>query len=129
MNWLKRAACLGSSTETFYSEDRPFDAIRICQTCPVKSECFEYAIKHEDFGVWGGTTEEERRKYRKRYKISLESLDDKRAPTHASCGTETGYQNLRQYWHRNKDKSRPHCPACYQAHQNTLIYDRKYNQR
>ena len=61
MNWLKRAACLGSSTETFFEEDRSLEAIAICQLCPVKSDCFEYAIKHEDYGVWGATTEEERR--------------------------------------------------------------------
>ena len=125
MKWLKRAACLGSSTETFYLEDRPLDALMICSICPVKSECFEYAIKHEEYGVWGGSTEQDRRTYRKTYGISIQTLDRKAPiPDHGSCGTETGYQNLRQYWHKHKDKPRPNCPACTQAHQNSLVYDR-----
>ena len=127
MNWLKRAACLGSDTEIFYSEDRPFDAIKICHMCPVRSECFEYAVKYEENGIWGGSTEKERRAYRTKYKLTLQTLHKKPPiPRHASCGTEVGYQNLRQYWHRNKDKPRPYCEPCYQAHQNSLIYDRKF---
>lgn len=127
MKWLKRAACMGSSTETFYQEDRPLDALLICDVCTVKSECFEYAIKHEEYGVWGGSTESDRREYRKTYGVTIQSLDRRPVvPPHQSCGTETGYQNLRQYWHKNKDKPRPNCKPCNQAHQNSLVYDRKY---
>jgi len=126
MSWFKRAACLGSSTETFFEEDRSLEAIAICQLCPVKSDCFEYAIKHEDYGVWGATTEEERRAYRATFGLELKPLGVKPRfiPKHASCGTETGYQNIRQWWARNKDKPRPHCEPCFIAHQDTLIYDR-----
>ena len=37
-------------------------AKRICALCPLKQQCAEYAIlANEEFGIWGGTTPEERR--------------------------------------------------------------------
>lgn len=130
MSWFKRAACLGLSTDTFFEEDRSLEAIAICQLCPVKSDCFEYAVKFEDYGVWGATTEQQRREYRAKYGLELQSLNEKKSiPKHASCGTETGFQNLRQYWHKHKDQPRPHCEPCFQAHLNTLTYDRRFRSR
>ena len=38
-------------------------ARRICADCPSKSPCLEYALSHRiDHGVWGGTSERERRR-------------------------------------------------------------------
>jgi WhiB family redox-sensing transcriptional regulator len=47
-----------------------------CSGCPYKMRCFEYAIKNEDLlGIWGGTTEQERRQVRKgarvRFRVPL----------------------------------------------------------
>ena len=37
-------------------------AKRICQMCPVRADCLEHALtKPEMFGVWGGTSELDRR--------------------------------------------------------------------
>lgn len=36
-------------------------AIAICDRCPVKPECLEWALKHDEVGVWGGTSEATRR--------------------------------------------------------------------
>lgn len=37
-------------------------AARICDSCPVKVDCLADALDHhEEFGVWGGMTERERR--------------------------------------------------------------------
>jgi WhiB family redox-sensing transcriptional regulator len=34
----------------------------VCQVCPVKSECRDYALTiKEPYGIWGGLTETERR--------------------------------------------------------------------
>ena len=38
-------------------------ARRLCADCPVKAPCLEYAMaNHIDHGVWGGTSERERRR-------------------------------------------------------------------
>lgn len=31
-----------------------------CQTCPVKSECSQYAITYSEAGIWAGNTERDR---------------------------------------------------------------------
>jgi len=37
----------------------------ICKSCPVVKPCLEYSMRTvEKFGVWGGTSERERRKMR-----------------------------------------------------------------
>lgn len=38
-------------------------ARRVCAECPVRQECLEYALANRiDHGVWGGTSERERRR-------------------------------------------------------------------
>ena len=37
----------------------------ICRVCPVRLKCLEWAIEHHEFGIWGGTSERERRAIRK----------------------------------------------------------------
>jgi WhiB family transcriptional regulator, redox-sensing transcriptional regulator len=64
-DWQTRAACHAGDLEIFYSGE-PEDtraAIRMCRSCPVRRPCFEAAVdRGEQFGVWGGTTERERRR-------------------------------------------------------------------
>lgn len=65
LDWQTRAACRDVNIEMFYSGE-PDDtraAIRVCRSCPVRRPCFEAALaRGEVFGVWGGTTERERRR-------------------------------------------------------------------
>lgn len=44
----------------------------ICARCPHLEPCREWGIHHEEFGVWGGMTEQERRAYRINHEITLE---------------------------------------------------------
>lgn len=38
------------------------EIVRICEACPVRNMCAEYAIEQrEEFGIWGGTTPAQRR--------------------------------------------------------------------
>jgi WhiB family redox-sensing transcriptional regulator len=65
--WRKRAACRGIDAEIFYPEtDDEADAEAakaVCGVCPVRQACLEHALAHrEREGVWGGTTERERRR-------------------------------------------------------------------
>jgi WhiB family transcriptional regulator, redox-sensing transcriptional regulator len=44
---------------TTADEDR---AIATCRTCPVVTACLQFAVEHDQMhGVWGGTTEAQRR--------------------------------------------------------------------
>ena len=42
------------------------EAKAVCRTCEAQSACLEFALAtNQDSGVWGGTSEEERRKLRR----------------------------------------------------------------
>lgn len=70
--WASRAACLGSDPELFFpiassgpALEQIADAMAVCARCPVRTDCLSYALETgQDAGVWGGTSEEERRKIR-----------------------------------------------------------------
>jgi WhiB family transcriptional regulator, redox-sensing transcriptional regulator len=70
--WQQRAACRGEHAVAFFPPPhferkelrlaRERLAKAICRTCPVSSECLEYALSsQEPHGVWGGLNEVERR--------------------------------------------------------------------
>jgi WhiB family redox-sensing transcriptional regulator len=62
--WMEEGICNYENRKLFYSllirEQR--EAVKICQQCPIIDKCREYAIKNNEIGVWGGTTEKQRRK-------------------------------------------------------------------
>ena len=67
--WQERALCAQTDPEAFFPEKggSTREAKRICQGCEVRSECLEYALAHDErFGIWGGLSERERRKLKKR---------------------------------------------------------------
>jgi WhiB family redox-sensing transcriptional regulator len=67
--WAVFAACKEEMSLTFFPQNRQEErtALTICSTCPVVDECLDHAIEtNERFGVWGGTTERERRKLARR---------------------------------------------------------------
>lgn len=66
--WMERAACASSADpEAFFPDaGRPGHrtrlALRICAGCEVAEECLTFALRDPDLrGVWGGTTERQRR--------------------------------------------------------------------
>ena len=67
--WQERALCAQTDPEAFFPEKggSTREAKRICQGCEVRPECLEYALAHDErFGIWGGLSERERRKLKKR---------------------------------------------------------------
>lgn len=67
--WQERALCSQVDPEAFFPEEggSTREAKRICSRCEVKSECLEYALAHDErFGIWGGLSERERRKLKRR---------------------------------------------------------------
>ena len=67
--WQERALCAQTDPEAFFPEKggSTREAKRICSGCEVRAECLEYALGHDErFGIWGGLSERERRKLKKR---------------------------------------------------------------
>ena len=104
--WMAAAACNGLDTRWFFPErgEDVREARRICNGCPVRLQCLDYAlelnIKH---GIWGATSERKRRAMRRRKR------GGQRKPAGSNCGTVAGYSAHR----RRKEDA---CPACRAAH-------------
>ena len=65
--WMADGACIDYPHDWFFPE-RGCDVARaqsICDGCSVKAECLEYGMG-EHHGIWGGTSERERRRMRRR---------------------------------------------------------------
>lgn len=63
--WIEQAACRSAEIELFYSldEEDQREALAYCEVCPVRAACLDHAMTtREAFGVWGGTSETERRR-------------------------------------------------------------------
>lgn len=59
-----RAACAGVDPNTFFPEPggntTAARAKAICDNCPVRAACLQWAKAEKEEGIWGGTTQEER---------------------------------------------------------------------
>ena len=63
--WRDLARCRGVDPLIFHpvNDDDAGEAKAICELCPVREACLEYAIAaREKDGVWGGLTARERRR-------------------------------------------------------------------
>ena len=73
--WRDLASCRDTDPDLFFPVGTTGPAIEqiesakaVCRECLVQSECLEFALAtNQDSGVWGGTSEEERRQLRKQY--------------------------------------------------------------
>ena len=85
-NWRDAAACRDADPDLFFPIGTAGPALRqideakrICRACPAQTACLAWAIDHAvTSGVWGGTTEDERRAIRRpaeRTTISQEDHD------------------------------------------------------
>ena len=72
LDWQRDAACRGERAAAFYPPLKPEAkaerlareriAKAICHACPVRVECLEHAVVHDErYGIWGGLTDAERR--------------------------------------------------------------------
>lgn len=124
-DWKARGLCAQTDPDAFFPEKggATRDAKAVCAACEVRVQCLEYALdRDERFGIWGGTSEFERKKLRKGGKAPVSSAVPEQPalprPPHkggtppAPCGTETAFRRHR----RNKE---PVDSACTAAH---LVY-------
>ncbi|GAB3656425.1 WhiB family transcriptional regulator [Nocardioides korecus] len=67
--WQERGLCAQTDPEAFFPEKggSTREAKKVCLTCDVRQDCLEYALENDErFGIWGGLSERERRKLKKR---------------------------------------------------------------
>jgi hypothetical protein len=110
MEWYKDAECAGQPTDIFFppelDEDTDADeslsfnerraelarakraALKFCNKCKVVESCLQWATENDEDGIWGGTTQRQRRmavKAEKRAQLgNVDGMD--------SHGTESAYQ-------------------------------------
>ncbi len=69
MAWQEQALCAQTDPEAFFPEKggSTREAKRVCLSCEVRPDCLEYALAQDErFGIWGGLSERERRRLKKR---------------------------------------------------------------
>jgi WhiB family transcriptional regulator, redox-sensing transcriptional regulator len=101
--WREQAACKGVDPNLFFpgSGGVTDEAKRVCATCPVAGECLDYSLRTcQKLGIWGGTSESERRKLRR-------GIREIRGPV--PCGTVAG-------WARHKRRNEDVCDECRTAY-------------
>ena len=73
--WRQRASCRSVDPDLFFpvgttglAVEQIDSAKAVCQACPVNGACLEFALStNQDSGIWGGTSEEERRSLRRQW--------------------------------------------------------------
>lgn len=87
-----RCACATRSAATDPAarnvRQRAVLAIRICRTCPIETQCLDYALRHYVTGIWGGTTERQRQAIRRERGIVIQQ--------EINHGTPGGYRTHRR---------------------------------
>ncbi len=72
------AACHGIPTDMFCPRDEhPGDApaaVRICNRCPIRRACLDWAVTNDEQGIWGGTTDRQRAAIRRRTRTNVRTL-------------------------------------------------------
>ncbi|MEU9415966.1 WhiB family transcriptional regulator [Streptomyces sp. NPDC048272] len=75
MDWLHNAVCREEDPELFFPIGNTGPALlqieeakAVCRRrCPVMEQCLQWALESgQDFGVWGGLSEDERRAMKRR---------------------------------------------------------------
>jgi WhiB family redox-sensing transcriptional regulator len=73
--WRSEALCRDTDPELFFPIGTTGGALlqieqaqSVCHQCPVQADCLDFALTtNQDSGIWGGTSEEERRILRREY--------------------------------------------------------------
>lgn len=68
--WMVDGLCQQVDPDLWFPDTDPYQvqkAKAVCMSCPVMSECADYAItRYVPYGIWGGMTADDRVTYRRR---------------------------------------------------------------
>ncbi|WP_225833749.1 WhiB family transcriptional regulator [Streptomyces sp. NK08204] len=76
-DWREQAACRGTDPDLFFpvgttgpAAQQTQRAKKVCACCRVRERCLRWALDTgQSIGIWGGTTETERRALRRRVSV------------------------------------------------------------
>lgn len=79
LDWREDATCRDLDPDLFFpigvtgaAVDQIEHAKSFCRACPSLDPCLEFAITtNQEYGVWGGTTEDERRILRRQWRAKI----------------------------------------------------------
>jgi WhiB family redox-sensing transcriptional regulator len=130
-DWVLRARCREEPTDTFFPDTRNRGvshdrALALCQECPVRAECLDFAVSNgEKYGIWGGTVPHERRKLRRAWLKANLRCEDCSAPVSVQrdgagqqtrycppCGETRRLRSNAEYQRINVRHQSPTCPVC-----------------
>ena len=114
--WQDQALCAETDPDAFFPEKggSTSDAKKVCQNCPVRAECLEYALEHDErFGIWGGLSEPERRKIRRQRR--REDRVPAVAATEKTCTGCEITKPLSEFHLRSRSGYEHRCKACRAA--------------
>ena len=103
-DWHDYAACGPQHMHLFYPSHTGNQAATeaaakaLCASCPVQADCLEWALVHDEDGLWGGHTPAERDVI----------LHERNKLTRRSHGTRAAYK-------RHINHGDPPCEACREA--------------
>lgn len=61
-------------------KDKVNNALAICNTCEYTTECLKYALENKLQGIWGATTDEDRKQIRNQLNLQKRREKQKSAP-------------------------------------------------
>lgn len=69
--WSKGVAPCSADPDTMFPEGRhtqqkELQVTKVCKGCPYIQECLQFALENDEWGVWGGTTREQRKVMRRK---------------------------------------------------------------
>lgn len=76
-------ACRGMDTTLFVGPDgevradrefRETEAKSVCRTCPLISECLDWAVSNTEIGIWGATNDDDRKAIRTGRQVKVNGL-------------------------------------------------------
>jgi WhiB family redox-sensing transcriptional regulator len=76
--------CAETDPEAFFPQDiegyraaqyyNEAGAKSVCRECPYMTRCLTYAVQNDEIGIWGGTTEGQRKAIRRAMKLNGHSI-------------------------------------------------------
>lgn len=77
-DWHRRGLCAAEDPDTFFPPhgDPGTKARQTCTACPVRTDCLDYATEADEFGIWGGLDQQQRRSLKRKQRRNAAARDN-----------------------------------------------------